>query len=271
VLLIPEDDRSFRLGILAFLAGHVTFAAAFLLRGVDARITFVALAAQSLSGEPVAGTVLIVADDIGNEDGGALRQAAGRNNLLMLAVRSPQAAGTSLARSDAVPVSIDGTDIRTLQRRIETHFQAAQGDAFGAEWRDEGYWLLLPAALLSLLWFRRGTTVAWALALFLALQTRPANAQDSSWFRNLWLTPNQQGRLAFDRGDYATAQRLLPPLADKEDPVAQRVLGARTGADEEVRTLFGIAGLAAEAVEGGNAHHKRVIGERIVVGVVERH
>jgi Ca-activated chloride channel family protein len=108
-----------------------------------------------------------------------------------------------------VQVSIDGTDIRTLQRRIETHFQAAQGDAFGAAWRDEGYWLLLPAALLSLLWFRRGTTVAWGLALFLAFQARPASAQDSSWFRNLWLTPDQQGRLAFDRGDYASAAKLF--------------------------------------------------------------
>jgi uncharacterized membrane protein YhhN len=49
VLLIPEDDRSFRFGILAFLAGHVAFGAAFLLRGVDARITLLALAAQSLS------------------------------------------------------------------------------------------------------------------------------------------------------------------------------------------------------------------------------
>jgi Ca-activated chloride channel family protein len=96
-----------------------------------------------------------------------------------------------------------------LQRRIETHFQAAQGDAFGAQWRDEGYWLLLPAALLSLLWFRRGTTVAWALALFLAFQAWPASAQDSSWFRNLWLTPDQQGRFTFDRGDYANAAKLF--------------------------------------------------------------
>jgi Ca-activated chloride channel family protein len=169
----------------------------------------VALAAQSLAPEPVAGTVLLVADDLGHADSAALRQAAGRNSLLMLAVRPPQAAGTSLARSDAISVSIDGTDIHALERRIETHFQAAQGDAFGAAWRDEGYWLVLPAALLSLLWFQRGTTVAWGLALFLAIQAKPASAQGSSWFRTLWLTPDQQGRLAFDRGDYANAAKLF--------------------------------------------------------------
>jgi Ca-activated chloride channel family protein len=169
----------------------------------------VALAAQSLAPEPVSGTALLVADDLGSADGAALRQAAGRNNLLMLTVRPPQAAGTSLGRSEAVAVSVDGTDIGTLQRRIETHFQAAQGDAFGAAWRDEGYWLVLPAALLSLIWFRRGTTVAWGLALFLAVQPKPAAAQESTRFGNLWLTPDQQGRLAFDRGDYAGAAKLF--------------------------------------------------------------
>jgi Ca-activated chloride channel family protein len=182
----------------------------------------VALASQSLAPEPVSGTVLLVADDLGGADSAALRQAAGRNNVLMLAVRSPQAAGTSLARSDAISVSVDGADIRTLERRIETHFQAAQGDAFGAAWRDEGYWLVMPAALLALLWFRRGTTVAWGLALFLAVQARPAAAQDSSWFKSLWLTPDQQGRLAFDRGDYASAAKLFA------DPMWRGIASYRT-------------------------------------------
>jgi len=167
----------------------------------------VALAAQSLASEQVPGTVLLVADDPGNRDAAALHQAAGRNNLLMLDIR-PASSGTVEAL-DAVPVSIDGTDVRALERRIETRFQAAQGDAFGAEWRDEGYWLLLPTALLSLLWFRRGTTVPWVLALYLTCHAQPANAQGSSWFSNLWLTPDQQGRLAFDRGDYAAAAKLF--------------------------------------------------------------
>ena len=160
-----------------------------------------ALAAQSLASEPVAGTVLVVADEFANEP--ALRQAVGRNNLLMLAV-TPGG-----APSGAVSVSVDGADIRTLERRIETRYQSAQGDAFGTQWRDEGFWLLLPLALLSLLWFRRGTTVAWTLVCFLMLQTWPAHAQDTSWFKSLWLTADQQGRLAFDRGDYAAAARLF--------------------------------------------------------------
>ncbi|QIO31797.1 VWA domain-containing protein [Bradyrhizobium sp. 1(2017)] len=167
----------------------------------------IALAAASLATEAVAGTILLVADDLGSTDPGALGPVAGRNNLVMLAV-SAQKSATSLG-AGTVEVSIDGSDIVRLERRIESRFQAAEGDAFGTQWRDEGFWLLPPMALLSLLWFRRGTTVAWAIALALVMQAGQARAEDASRFTSLWLTPDQQGRLAFDRGDYKSAARLF--------------------------------------------------------------
>jgi Ca-activated chloride channel homolog len=167
----------------------------------------ISLASRSLATETVPGTVLIVADDLAGSTAASLRQSAGRNGLVMLSV-GPK--GGSALGADVVQVSIDGSDIRALERRIENRYQAAQGDTFGMQWRDEGYWLLLPMALLTLLWFRRGTTVAWVVALFL-LQAWPARAQEQETFRfaDLWLTPDQQGRLAFDRGDYHAAARLF--------------------------------------------------------------
>ena len=68
--------------------------------------------------------------------------------------------------------------------------------------------------LLGLLWFRRGTTVAWVVMLFVAMQALPAKAQEQPHrFADLWLTPDQQGRIAFDRGDYTTAaQRFADPM-----------------------------------------------------------
>jgi len=133
----------------------------------------VALAAAALRLEPVAGTVLVVADDAGSADATVVRRSADTNALAVLAVGAVPPAWAD----DAVPVSVDGADIARLERRIETHFQAAQGDRFGTRWRDEGFWLLLPLALLSLLWFRRGTTVAWALALIIAMQVAPSRAE----------------------------------------------------------------------------------------------
>ena len=236
-LVMPlTDDRAVVEPFLAALAPGLMPA-----DGKNA-IGAVALANRSLAAEPVAGTILVVADDLGNADASALRQAAGRNNLLMLGIapsQSAEGAASSLG-SNVVRVSIDGSDIRALERRIETRFQAAQGETFGAQWRDEGYWLLLPVALLSLLWFRRGTTVAWVLALVLACQAQPASAQGSSWFRDLWLTPDQQGRRAFDRGDYAAAAKLFA------DPMwrgvaAYRALDFLTAAQEfeHVETIEG--------------------------------
>lgn len=199
-LVMPlTDDRAVIEPFLAALAPN--------LMPSDGRnaLAAVALAAQSLATEPVAGTILVVADDLGSAGEAPLRQAAGRNNLLLLGTLPP---GTSLG-SDVTRVSVDGSDIRSLERRIETRYLAAQGDAVGSQWLDEGYWLLLPVALISLLWFRRGTTVAWTLALFLSIQARPADAQNASWLKNLLLTPDQQGQLAYDRGDYASAKELF--------------------------------------------------------------
>jgi uncharacterized membrane protein YhhN len=50
VLLIPEDERAFRLGVLSFLGGHLAFSSAFVIRGIEAGaavIAFVVVAAPA--------------------------------------------------------------------------------------------------------------------------------------------------------------------------------------------------------------------------------
>jgi Ca-activated chloride channel family protein len=201
-LVMPlTDDRSVIAPFLAVLAPG--------LMPADGKnvASAVALAAQSLATEPVPGTILLVADDLGAADAAAIRQMAGRNNLVMLAVNAD--APSIPLGGDVVQATIDGDDILRLERRIETRFQAAQGEAFGTRWQDEGFWLLPPLALLSLLWFRRGTTVAWMVAFIIACQAGSARAEEASRLASLWLTPDQQGRLAFDRGDYSAAAKLF--------------------------------------------------------------
>jgi Ca-activated chloride channel family protein len=63
-------------------------------------------------------------------------------------------AGVSVVRA-----STGDTDVRQLARTIQSNLRLA--DDPDAEWRDQGWWLLWPAALLSLLWFRRGWTMQW--------------------------------------------------------------------------------------------------------------
>ena len=50
-------------------------------------------------------------------------------------------------------------DIQQLVRAIESSLR--QADDPNARWKDQGWWLLWPAALLTLLWFRRGVTMQW--------------------------------------------------------------------------------------------------------------
>ena len=164
-----------------------------------------ALAASLMAKEFVAGTILLVADSVSDE--AAVRRAADRNNVLTLGMTPPE--HQQGLPSNAVRLTVDGADIRSLEHRIETSYQSAQSAAFGTRWRDEGYWLILPVALLGLLWFRRGVTVAWVVAFIVFQPLAPVSAADTSWFRNLWLTPDQQGRIAFDRGDYGAAQQLF--------------------------------------------------------------
>lgn len=173
-----------------------------------APVAAVELAAKALADELFAGTILIVSDDLGGAGAAELRRAAGRNELLMLSILP---AGKGDIPIESVGVTIDTSDVQAISRRIDTHFQSAEAEKIGARWRDEGYWLLLPIALLSLLWFRRGVAVQWALLLVL-LVPAPGQAQTAdapSRFADLWLTPDQQGQIAFDRGDYHRAANLF--------------------------------------------------------------
>jgi Ca-activated chloride channel homolog len=172
-------------------------------------VAAIKLAAASLADEPFSGTVLLVADNAGSSDAASLRQAAGRNGLVMLSVRPLQDATN--VPIEHVDVAVDRSDIQSLERRIETQFQNAQAEEGGMRWRDNGFWLLIPMALLGAIWFRRGMSAQWILVFFL-LHGVPTNAEAADGaprFESLWLTPDQQGRISFDRGDYARAAKLF--------------------------------------------------------------
>lgn len=148
--------------------------------------------AESLLGEDASiGTVLFVNDGFDAADVPAITEFAGRQDAPAIAALvvgtedggvalmpdgSPVMAegggriytgidATSLrrlSREANVPVvraSTGDDDIRRLLRAIESNLR--QADDPNAQWKDEGWLFLLPAALLSLLWFRRGWTMRW--------------------------------------------------------------------------------------------------------------
>ena len=127
------------------------------------------------SGQP--GSILLVTDGFPESNLEPMRAhaRAGGAPVHILAIADP--ANLDLGNLDSAAralkgtlttVTPDETDITRLIRMVETRFQAAASEDGGSRWRDEGYWLMIPLALVSLLWFRRGWVVEWAvLALLL--------------------------------------------------------------------------------------------------------
>ena len=104
-----------------------------------------------------------------------------------------------------VPLVVDKTDVRRIHRRINAHYVVTDDEA--VPWLDSGYWLVFPCLLIFSLWFRPGWTLhwcSWPLLVLVLAQPQQARA-DTSWFADLWLTPDQQGRILLQRGEYREA------------------------------------------------------------------
>jgi Ca-activated chloride channel family protein len=115
------------------------------------------------------------------------------------------------ARADAshIALSFGARDTRRLLSALaQTRAQRlAPGDA--RFWRDDGRWLALPLAIAVALWFRRGWVLRPLWAGLLALSINAC----SPALEGIWLSPDQQGRLLFERGAY------LEAAARFEDPL----------------------------------------------------
>lgn len=99
-------------------------------------------------------------------------------------------------------VSLDDRDLRQLgllagPQLLREGDQTARFDA----WADQGHWLLLPLLLLAACAGRRG----WLLALpLLLVLPQPGQAFE---FTDLWLRPDQQGRILLQAGQPGEAAR----------------------------------------------------------------
>ena len=115
-----------------------------------------------------------------------------------------------------ISLTLDDGDVRAMQRRIDSHYVVVDDDAL--PWLDSGYPLVFVCLALFLTWFRRGWTISYGwvlLPIILVAGPQPVVAQDQvpaatdrplvQWFADLWLTPDQQGRLLMQMGRYAEA------------------------------------------------------------------
>jgi Ca-activated chloride channel family protein len=210
------------------------------------------LASATLAAEDAPGASLFVLDDLDPADHAAFASdAESRPPVVFLAIGpdSQRAAFADMPQTDLVTLTVDDTDVAEIERRVASAFRDALSGDERQAWEDRAWWLAWPAALLVLAWFRRGWTMRWALALAAGLGPMAEDVRAegiADWF----LTPDQQGRLAYEDNDYARAVELF------QDPMWRGQSLYRDGQYEAAAEVFARVPSAEAAFAEGMSRMK---------------
>ncbi|MBB3315671.1 Ca-activated chloride channel family protein [Rhizobium sp. BK181] len=243
---------------------------------VDGKDTAAALttAEQALSEGGMAGTVVFITDGVEQNAFDAFKRKTD-NGILILGVGTAEGGpvktpdggfltGTggsrvfakldvdalknlhALTGIDVATITDDDADVRWITQRVATNF-AQKKSAQGDRWKDAGWLLLAPAAVLFALTFRRGWVVRLGTAFILARLVFMPTSSHAAGFADMWLTPDQQGRIAFERGNYDDAATRF------HDPMWRGVALYRAGKFAEAVDAFAAVDSAESWYNQGNS------------------
>ena len=110
-------------------------------------------------------------------------------------------------------VTLKDTDVAQICKWIDRHWVLAMEEKGFDPWIDAGYYLNFIILLIFVLWFRKGWTVTWSIALILISSGSLDRAvAGEAGFLSLWLTPDQQGYYYFKNKEYETAAERFDDL-----------------------------------------------------------
>ncbi|WP_442107511.1 VWA domain-containing protein [Pseudomonas sp. NUPR-001] len=154
--------------------------------------------------------VLVLA--VGSQDGGVLLDTKGRPRIAedgQPVQASFDAQGLKqLAQAADAPLgslTLDDDVLDWITLHAQQHLQAVQGDQQQVHWKDAGYWLCWPLALIALCCVRRGWRVNWLGLWLVVLLSMPAEPARAGALADAFFTPDQQGRWAFEHGHFPQA------------------------------------------------------------------
>ncbi|MDB6178363.1 VWA domain-containing protein [Paracoccus sp. Z330] len=172
------------------------------------------LANDILADEDAPGGVLFVTDALQSSDVAGLSSQE-QISVAILAML-PQGKGDAGLDAVSVPVAqvaIDDGDIAQLERALNAAYRRALAEDGKQPWDDKGWILAWPAALLVLLWFRRGWTMRWSMVVVLCFGLQIPGGVRAEGVADWFLTADQQGQIAFDRKDFTrSAELYLDPM-----------------------------------------------------------
>lgn len=200
------------------------------------------------------GTILLLTDGI--EDATAAPAKEIGSGLIVLGIGTADTPAAKLdidalkkfgseAGASVATITDDDADVRWIIQRVATNF-TRQTASEGDRWHDLGWWLLIPVAGLFGLSFRRGWVTRVSVLMLAARLLLPDTAEAGT-FTDMWLTPDQQGRLAFERGDFATAARHF------KDPMWKGTALYREGRFKEAADAFAFSDTPEAWFDRGNA------------------
>ncbi|GGP25047.1 VWA domain-containing protein [Silvimonas amylolytica] len=168
-----------------------------------------------------------------NASGGVVTDKAGRPVLGSFDLTGLQAAAKA-ADVELTSVQVNNDDVEWVQRRAVSHMQAAEERNAQVRWKEAGYYLSFPLAFFALFWFRRGWVVRWLPVVLLAgvfASPHQAWAFELRW-QDAFLTHDQQGRWAYEHGQYQEAAALF------DDPQWQGWAWYKAGNYQAALTAF---------------------------------
>ncbi|MEM6887420.1 MAG: VWA domain-containing protein [Pseudomonadota bacterium] len=184
--------------------------------GADAAAAF-ALAVEVLETAETPGAVLFALDDLDPADLDALNAPGDTPRApIVFLVTTPENAPlpqlSQVTGASTIQVTADQADIRQIERILRSVHQATLANDERLQWDDRGWWLGWPVAILVALWFRQGWTMRWsALVLSCLIASTPGGARADGWI-DWFLTPDQQGWLAYQDKRFTDAGALFLDL-----------------------------------------------------------
>ncbi|MGI1661963.1 VWA domain-containing protein [Palleronia sp. KMU-117] len=196
------------------------------------------------------GGILFVTDGIDPADVPALGESGQAVSVLAMLPDGARDRGIDALGLPVVPVTPDDADIRRIDALLNAAYTRAQLEDGDQPWEDRAHWLAWPAAALLLLWFRRGWTMRWTALAALAVACGLPGAARADGLVDWFLTPDQQGRLAYENRDFGRAAELFV------DPLWRGYALYRHGQYEDAVTVLDRVETAEAAFIQGMAHIK---------------
>jgi Ca-activated chloride channel family protein len=135
---------------------------------------------------------------------------AKRNDRILAALPLSKTESSSFRDFATVSLTPDNRDVKRLESRISGAYQSSLVGDDSESWDDRGWLFLWPALIITLLWFRKGWTMRWAVqaSVLLLVFHIPSNAFAETW-KDVFATYDQQGRYAYEHQDFESAAQFF--------------------------------------------------------------